>query len=72
MQRRLSDLLRPLEATGLTPEQLRAVRAVQVLEGIGSTEARQLLDSLAQGAPEARLTQEARAAAARLGRWPAH
>jgi RNA polymerase sigma factor (sigma-70 family) len=49
-----------------TPGQLRDVRAVELLELIGSAEARQLLQALAGGAPGARLTREARSAVQRL------
>jgi RNA polymerase sigma factor (sigma-70 family) len=54
-------------------ERLRELRAVEVLERIGDAEARRLLEALTQGAPEARLTREARAALGRLERptgWP--
>ena len=37
-----------------------------VLEQIGTTEARQLLETLAKGTPEAALTQDAQAALERL------
>jgi WD40 repeat protein len=47
---------------------LRAMRAVEVLEAIGTAEARRHLEELAAGAPEARLTREARAALDRLTR----
>ena len=55
-------------------EQLRALRAVEALEHAGTAKARSLLQDLARGAPEARLTREARAALARLakqGDWEA-
>jgi hypothetical protein len=45
---------------------LRKLRAVEVLENIASPEARQLLEKLAGGAADARLTQEAKEALARL------
>jgi WD40 repeat protein len=45
---------------------LRPSRAVEVLELIGTPPAREVLAALANGAPEARLTQEARAAVKRL------
>lgn len=41
---------------------LRSLRAVEVLEQIGDAEARRLLEKLAAGAAEARLTREAKAA----------
>jgi RNA polymerase sigma factor (sigma-70 family) len=49
---------------------LRMLRAVEVLEHLGTAEARQLLATLARGAPEARLTQDARASLARLTSQP--
>ena len=47
---------------------LQQSRAVQLLEMLGSAEASQLLQELAQGAPEARLTQEAKASLERLAK----
>jgi RNA polymerase sigma factor (sigma-70 family) len=65
-QRRRIDLL--LAAPGLvrSPELRRQVRAVEVLERVGGAEARRVLEALARGAPEARLTQEAKTALGRL------
>ena len=40
-------------------------QALELLERINSADAREVLQSLAQGAPEARLTRAARAAARR-------
>lgn len=45
--------------------------SVQVLERIGTPEARELLAELAKGQPEARLTQEAQAALQHLKRCKA-
>ena len=45
---------------------LRMVRAVEVLEDIGTPEARAVLEHLAAGVAEARRTREAKAALARL------
>jgi NADH dehydrogenase/NADH:ubiquinone oxidoreductase subunit G len=64
MRRRLEELLQ--KAAGWTPTQLREHRAVTALEYMGTPEARQLLATLAGGAPDARLTQEARDSLARL------
>jgi hypothetical protein len=49
-------------------EVLRHLRAVEVLERIGTPEARQVLQRLAGGLPTARLTREANAAIDRLDR----
>jgi hypothetical protein len=63
MKKRLEELRRRV-TPGLTlrGERLRLVRAVEVLELIGTTEARQVLQTLADGAPGALLTRHARAA----------
>lgn len=65
-RRRLEELLERLERATVPPGQLWELRAVAVRERIGTPEARQLLDELAKGAPEAWLTQEAKAALERL------
>lgn len=49
-------------------ETLRALRAVQVLERIGTPKAREVLGELAQGADGANLTRDAKAALDRLNR----
>ncbi len=49
---------------------IREIRAIEVLERIADPNARRLLAKLAKGAPEARLTQEAKAALQRLARKP--
>jgi RNA polymerase sigma factor (sigma-70 family) len=65
-RRRIGQLLQGLDDPVTSPERLRAFRAVEALERIGTPEARQLLKSLASGAPDARLTQEAAASLKRL------
>lgn len=62
---RLDRLLEKLERTP-PPEELRALRGVEALERIGTAEARRVLQRLAKGAPDARLTLEARGALLRL------
>ena len=52
-------------------EILQALRAVEVLEYIGTPEAHRVLQALAQGVPEVRLTVEAKASLERLARRPA-
>jgi HEAT repeat protein len=66
VRRRAECLLEKLEGTAPPPDRLRTLRGTAVLEHIGTPEARRLLTELAQGMPEARLTQEARASLQRL------
>jgi RNA polymerase sigma factor (sigma-70 family) len=54
------------EAAKPSPEYVRTLRALEVLERARISDARQLLRELAEGAPGARLTQHAKAALARL------
>jgi WD40 repeat protein len=69
LRRRAEELLGRLTSGEETSaEGLRQLRTVEVLEGVGTPEAKGLLEKLAQGAPGARLTREARAALQRLGR----
>jgi hypothetical protein len=68
-RRRLRALLEALEPGAvMSGEDLRQVRAVEVLERAATPEARRLLGEWAGGAPGALLTREARAALGRLGR----
>jgi hypothetical protein len=60
--RRLTQLLDKLE--GL--DRFRVQRGVEVLERIGTREAQRVLEAMAEGIPESRLTGEAKAALARL------
>jgi hypothetical protein len=48
-------------------EMLAALRAVEVLERVGTPEAREVLDGLAKGEPGSWVAQEARAALGRMG-----
>src|SRR5207302_1368352 len=66
MERRIQQLLATINKDRLAPDILRAIRAVEVLEHIASTDACELLAGLARGAPGARLTCEARASWQRL------
>jgi len=74
-RRSLQRLLSQLEAARKEPvgEVLRGVRAVEVLEQIGTPEARQVIEALTRdmswsrrGTPSSRLTEEAHATLARL------
>jgi WD40 repeat protein len=64
VRRRLAGLQERLKPRA--PERLREVRAVMALEARGTPEARRLLQRLATGLPDARLTQEAKKALERL------
>jgi hypothetical protein len=68
VRRRVAQLLRRMEAGTQSPGRLQALRGLEVLEYAGTPEAGELLQALAKGAPEARLTREAKAAVARLAR----
>ncbi len=61
VRRRVQLLLEKLGGTLLTADQLRTLRALEVLGRLGTPEARKLLEALADGAPGAWLTAEARA-----------
>jgi RNA polymerase sigma factor (sigma-70 family) len=65
LRTRLGQLLKRLERS---PGRLCPLRAVEVLERMGTPEARKLLQTLAEGAPGAWLSQEAHAALARLAK----
>jgi RNA polymerase sigma factor (sigma-70 family) len=66
-RRRVEGLLKRLEESRLSPGDLRSQRAIEVLACIATPEARRVLEEVAGGEPEARLTQRARAALRRLG-----
>jgi hypothetical protein len=68
VRRRLQVLERQVGTSETMPGGLglRRIRAVEVLERIGSSSARKLLKELSEGAAEARTTREAKAALERL------
>jgi hypothetical protein len=68
VRRRVEQLLKRLEEQLPTPERLRTLRAIAVLEKIGTAEACELLRSLAEGAAGAGPTREAKSALRRLDR----
>ncbi|HKB39754.1 MAG TPA: hypothetical protein VKD72_25180, partial [Gemmataceae bacterium] len=67
-RRRLEDLLGRIETQSLSAEELQVWRAVEVLERLGTPQARRVLETLASGAAGALPTTAARAALDRLGR----
>lgn len=66
VRRQAERLLANLGGPVRSPEVLRGLRAVEVLEHIGTVEARRELERLAREAPAGRLRKEARAAVGRL------
>jgi hypothetical protein len=71
--RQVKDLLEKLKNERKTPsvQSIRVLRALEVLERIATLDAKRLLDELAKGAADARLTREAAAASERLRRHAA-
>ncbi|HYV38175.1 MAG TPA: WD40 repeat domain-containing protein [Gemmataceae bacterium] len=73
-KQRAEQILKKLQAIrgkgplGLTGEPLREARVVEVLEIIGTADARDLLARYAKGAPHAVLTREAQASLKRMGK----
>ena len=65
-RRRAQQVLAKLEAPGDSPQMIRLLRALEVLERIGTRDARQVLQTLAAGNPDAQLTRAAKASLHRL------
>ncbi len=68
VRRRIEQLLEEHDPARVSPERVREMRALEVLEQAGTPEARAVLERLAEGAPAARLTREAKASLGRLER----
>jgi hypothetical protein len=70
-RQRIADVLESREsAPESDPERLRALRCVEILERVGTSEALTVLGELAKGAKGARLTREAAGAVRRVGARP--
>jgi hypothetical protein len=67
-RRRVEYLLGRLKRAVFPPQTVRAMRAVELLEYVGTPEARELLVAIAKGADEARVTKDAKAALERVNR----
>ena len=67
-RRHVEKLLQRQPDLLISPKELRQLRALHALEQIGSPATQQLLQHLAEGAPAARLTREAKAALNRLAK----
>jgi WD40 repeat protein len=65
-RKRIEELLEKCKGQSLAPAQLQVVRAVEVLERIGTREAREILERLAKGPTGALETNEARATLERM------
>jgi hypothetical protein len=65
---RATRLLQQVEVPITSPELLRVLRAIEVLERVGTPETRELLETLASGTAQARPTWEAKASLKRLGK----
>jgi RNA polymerase sigma factor (sigma-70 family) len=68
LRRRVQQALDHLHRPVTSPEVLRPLRGLAILEDIATPDARALLEALASGAAEARLTREAKASLGRLDR----
>jgi hypothetical protein len=68
VRRRTQEFLDRFDPPTPSPDRLRQLRAVELLEGIATPAARDMLSELAQGAAEAPLSREATAALERLRR----
>jgi WD40 repeat protein len=70
LRQRIERLLNKLvnQRYNLSGDRLRSFRAVEILEQLGTLDARELLETLSRGAPGALLTQEAKASLVRLSR----
>ncbi|MBY0522247.1 MAG: WD40 repeat domain-containing protein [Gemmataceae bacterium] len=68
VKQRIERLLEQLAGPVTGPDALRMLRGIELLERIGTPGARQVLQKIAQGAPEARATQRAKGALGRLSK----
>jgi HEAT repeat protein len=68
VKRRVETLLAKISNPVNSPDKLQALRAIEVLEHIATPEAQQVLKTLSEGAPEARVTREAKASLERLAK----
>jgi uncharacterized protein with WD repeat len=65
---RIEQLLLAIEHQQLSPESIRVLRTIEVLEHIGSTDAKRLLEKLVTSGDGALATHEAKASLARLNK----
>lgn len=72
VRRRVEQLLDQFAGGRLSPDELRQVRSVELLEHLGTSAARRLLNRLAAGASGTPQTEAATTTLARLARWQSH
>ncbi len=65
---RAKQLLAKLDRQAPSLEVMQILRAIEVLEHIGTPEAKEVLDKLTKGAPSARITEDAKASLQRLAK----
>jgi WD40 repeat protein len=66
LRQRVDELMGKVTTFQVPADALHAIRAVEVLERVGTPEAKQVVEALAKGAPGARLTQDAQRTLERL------
>ena len=66
--KRIESLLERLTKTTVSPDHLRQLRSIEVLEHIGSAPVREILEELALGSSDAQLTKEANESLKRLNK----
>jgi len=66
--RRLQQILQIAAGGGMIAHQLQVLRALEILEGIGTTESKQVIEKMARGDSGFKITRDAKAALARLNR----
>jgi WD40 repeat protein len=72
VRQRIDELLKSMASRAIrNGNRLRTLRAIEILERIGTAEALRVLQTMATGAKDARETEEARASLTRLGKPPA-
>src|SRR5204863_6714001 len=65
---RIEALLKGLKESTIAPRLLRDLRTLDVLEQVGTPEARKVVEAMARGARDPRLLEEAKATLERLSR----
>ena len=68
MRRSIGQLLEKLKGPVTSPQRLQALRTIELLEQICTNQAREILEGLAKGSPQARVTSEAKASLERQRR----